>query len=448
MMECVLARPAGTIQGVFDNPAELHGAYDFVENEHVDPQAMLLAMTTATAARANAQPFVWIPTDGSSLAVTDRTQTKGTGRVGSSTGKGRGDQVHTALVLDREGVPLGVAALESWQRGPKSTRAQRAKRPTEQKETQRWLSARATIRATLSEVCPGLVRHYLHDRGADAWPVILDAIAPREGEFTTIRAAWDRRLWRDDATADAATTYLRQALVRAPLLGAHALEVAAGPRRKARTATLEVRACQVTLDLRNKQTREHAPATVYVVCAREVSAVPAGEKPLEWLLLTTYPIRTLEDATFVVDGYALRWVIERFHAAWKSAGTDVEASQLHAAKHRARWHLVLAAAAATLLRWQMRAVRAPDTPADQEFTPEQIEAIRDMQKDEVVPETGPVTLWQVIVALAYLGGWAGSRTRPPGITVLTRGWRRVMAYLQGQRRAAQRARSRLTGATS
>ena len=55
-----------------------------------------------------------------------------------------------------------------------------------------------------------------------------------------------------------------------------------------------------------------------------------------------------------------------------------------------------------------------------------------------------VPLWQVIVALAYLGGWAGSKTRAPGVTVIARGWRDVTAYLRGKRRAAQRARRRLT----
>jgi hypothetical protein len=353
------------------------------------------------------------------------------------------------LVLDPQGVPLGIAALEHWQRGPAMTRATRAQRPTEAKETQRWLNVRASTRGTLREVCPEVVRHYLHDRGADAWPVVLDMITPRSDEYTTIRAAWDRRLWPgDDTPVDAPTQYLRDALATTPVLGTYELSIPGGPKRQARRATLEVRACKVTLDLKDKRTGKHTPAPVYVVCAREMGPLPVGATRVEWLLLTTYPITTFDDAMFVVTGYTHRWVIESFHEAWKSAGTDVEATQLWAADHRARWSLILAVVAATLLRWQRLALASPDTPATTELTLEQLEALRDIQKDRVVPELGPVTLWQVIVALAYLGGWAGSKTRAPGIKVIARGWRRVMDYLWGKRRAAQRARERLTSESS
>jgi hypothetical protein len=441
----VLERPGGTIPRVFDNPAELHGAYDFVENDHVDPAAIVAAAAHATARRARGLPFVWIVTDGTSRSVTDRAGVKGTGRVGSGNAKGRGDQVHDALVLDPAGVPLGIAALEQWQRGPRKTRAQRARRATAQKETQRWLNARAAARATLAEVCPDVVRHYLHDRGADAWPVILDAVESRPGEYTTIRASWDRRLCdAADAPADAPTCHLRDALAAAPVVGTYGLAVPAGPRRAARDATMAVRACRVTLDLKDKRTEVHHAATVWAVCAREVSAVPVDEKPLEWMLLTTYPVTTFADAEFVLGGYALRWRVEQFHAAWKSTGTDVEASQLAAPDHRARWGIILAVVAATLLRWQLLATHAPETPAEREFTPEQLEAVRDLQKDEVVPETGPATLGQVVVALAYLGGWAGSKTRAPGVKVIARGWTDVMAYLRGKRRATQRAQRNVT----
>ncbi|MEZ4407821.1 MAG: IS4 family transposase [Polyangiales bacterium] len=446
MTDRVLSQPMGTIQAVFDHPAELHGAYDFVENEHVDVDAMREAAAIATARRARGLPFVWIPTDGTSLSVTDLKRTKGTGRVGSGHRAGRGDLAHDALVLDPQGVPLGIAALELWQRGPAMTRARRAALPVEQKETQKWLDVRERVRGTFSEVCPKVVRHYLHDRGADAWPVLLDMVQPRANEHTTVRAAWDRRLWDPtDAATDAPTRYLRQALADAAVLGEMELEVPAGPGRAAREATLSVRACAATLDLKDKRTKKHAPATLWVVCAREVSEVPAGSTPLEWMLLTTYEASTLALAFEVLRGYALRWRIERFHQTWKSAGTDVESSQLHAADHRARWDLILAVVAATLLRWQLLAVQSPTTPAEEEFTEEQLEAVRDMQQDEVVPETGRASLWQVIVALALLGGWAGSKTRPPGATVIARGWTRVMDYLRGKRRAAARAERNRSG---
>jgi hypothetical protein len=434
----VLLRPGGTVGAVFDNLAELHGAYDFVENDAVAPEAVVAAMGVSTATRARAFDMVWIATDGSSVTVADRKRGKETGRVGASTFATRGDKVHSALVLDPDGIPLGLCAQTQWQRGKALTKAARNRLPTRDKETQRWLDVRATVRALMIEHAPAVTRHFLHDREADAWPLLLDAIAGEPGEYTTIRGQWDRRLVTEEATDDAPTRYLREALIASEILGTYDLAVPVGPKRTARTARMEVRACRVTLDLKDKRTDQRHAAPVYVVCTREVSAVPKGEKAVEWLLLTTYPVTSLETARWIIAGYAKRWRIEQFHLAWKSAGTDVESTQLEAADHRARWSLILAAVAVTLLRWQLLARDRPTTEAAQEFTPEQVEAVRDLQTREEVPAHGAVTVGQMVRAIAFLGGWTGAKTRPPGTKILVRGWGEVTAYLRGQKRRAKR----------
>ncbi|MBI5513036.1 MAG: IS4 family transposase [Deltaproteobacteria bacterium] len=433
-------RPAGTIAAVFDNPAELAGAYDLVENDALDPQELVRCLGRAAAERARAHPFVWVPTDGTAQALTDRKKVKGTGRVGTTRQKARGDKLHDALVLDPEGVPLGVSCVLDWQRPEAPALKSHGRRDPCDKETQYWLEARDRTRVQLREHAPGVVLHFLHDREADAWPVLWDAVEHREGEFTTVRAQWDRRLVDTAVPDEPGARKLRDALARTPVCGALEVEVPAGPRRTARTATLEVRGCTVTLDLRDKRHGTHRAAPLGVGCVREVSPVPTGEAPLEWLLLTTYPVDTFEGCCHVVRGYALRWRIERFHAAWKTAGTDLEGMQLWKASHRSRWRLILAVVAVMLLRWQVLSTTRPDADASEVFTPEQVEAVRDLQKDEVVPETGPVTLWQMTVAIAYLGGWSGTRRRAPGLKVLVRGWERVAAYLIGLRRQRERVR--------
>ena len=434
----VLMRPGGTIGAVFNNLAELHGAYDFVENDAVPPAAIAAAMGVATATRARAFAMVWIATDGTSVSIADRKRGKETGRIGASTFATRGDKLHSALVLDPEGIPLGLCAQARWQRGKALTRAARNRLAPEDKETQRWLDVRATVRELLIAHAPAVTRHFLHDREADAWPLLLDAIAGAPGEYTTIRGQWDRRLMTDEATDDGPTRYLRGALAESGILGTYELAVSAGPKRKARTAVMEVRACRVTLDLKDKRTDRHHAAPIYAVCTREVSAVPKGDKAVEWLLLTTYPVTTLEAARWVIAGYAKRWRIEQFHLAWKSAGTDVESTQLEAADHRARWGLILAAVALALLRWQLLARDQPTTPAVQEFTAEQVEAVRDLQTRAEVPVRGPVTMGQMVRAIAFLGGWTGAKERPPGTKILARGWREVTAYLRGLKRRAKR----------
>jgi hypothetical protein len=439
MASSVLMRPGGSVGAVFDNLAELHGAYDFVENDAVDPRAILAAMGVAAATRATKYPFVYVATDGTAITLTDRTRSKETGRIGTNAYKARGDKIHSALVIDPEGIPLGLCAQCQWQR-PRAKAKNRNRRRTEEKETHHWLDARATVREVFEAQAPRVQLHFLHDREADAWPILLDAVEAKAGEFTTIRAKWDRRLVaaEEDPTADPPTRYLREALAASAVLGTYELQVSAGPKRTRRTAIMEVRACKVTLDLKDKKTDRHHDAPLDVVCTHEVSPVPKGEKPIEWLLLTTRPVETFADATQVIDAYRFRWTMEPFHLAWKSAGTDVEATQLEAADHRARWELILAAVAVTLLRWQLLAQKHPNKAAETEFTETQIEAVRDIQTQNEVPERGPVTMGQMVRAIAFLGGWTGSKHRPPGTKILVRGWGEVTAYLRGVQRREKR----------
>jgi hypothetical protein len=71
-----------------------------------------------------------------------------------------------------------------------------------------------------------------------------------------------------------------------------------------------VRTATVTLTMRQYARREIAPLTVNVVWAHEEGSTPTGEKPLDWLLLTTRPIRTFEQAYEIIQGYTQRWRIE------------------------------------------------------------------------------------------------------------------------------------------
>ena len=49
--------------------------------------------------------------------------------------------------------------------------------------------------------------------------------------------------------------------------------------------------------------------TVWVIRVWEEQA-PEGEEPLEWVLLTSVPTTTLEEAWERVDWYRHRWLVE------------------------------------------------------------------------------------------------------------------------------------------
>ena len=55
---------------------------------------------------------------------------------------------------------------------------------------------------------------------------------------------------------------------------------------------------------------------LYLIWAVELYAVP-GVEPLEWIILTTLTIKDFEDASWILDIYATRWIIERFQYVLK-----------------------------------------------------------------------------------------------------------------------------------
>ena len=60
-----------------------------------------------------------------------------------------------------------------------------------------------------------------------------------------------------------------------------------------------------------------SPITMWVVHAVEVDA-PKDAEPVEWILLTSLPVESFEDAWLVLEYYEKRWLIEEWHKALKT----------------------------------------------------------------------------------------------------------------------------------
>ena len=77
-----------------------------------------------------------------------------------------------------------------------------------------------------------------------------------------------------------------------------------------RDATLSLRFCPLTLRPPRHRQAEGLPAVaLWAVQVREGDP-PDGVEPIEWLLLTTVAVQTVDDAIERVAWYACRWGIE------------------------------------------------------------------------------------------------------------------------------------------
>ena len=205
------------------------------------------------------------------------------------------------------------------------------------------------------------------------------------------------------------------------MLGCHTLDLPARKGQPARTATLQIRARPLTLELRvSRQRRLYV--SMYAVAVRETRR----HKPLHWRLLTTVPVRSLPDALSVIHGYTTRWRIEEFHRAWKHGLCHVEDTQLRGRGAIEKWATILAAVAARAIRLSHRAREKPHAAATDELSRSEIDATIVLLRPQGIELGATPSLAQVVQWIAELGGFAGKYSgRPPGPTVIARGLKQV-----------------------
>src|SRR5437773_12323274 len=95
--------------------------------------------------------------------------------------------------------------------------------------------------------------------------------------------------------------------------------------RDGRIAHVTIRAAKVLLRAPARSGEKLPDIYVNAILVKEEQA-PAGEEPIEWLLLTSLPIETFAEATTVLDYYCCRWEIEIYFRVLKS-GCQVEELQ-------------------------------------------------------------------------------------------------------------------------
>lgn len=281
----------------------------------------------------------------------------GVGRVGNAAG-GRGFYLHTALIASADGPELaGLAAQELYARPlSKVKRVDSTRRKQLQtRETDMW-------GRTIDRVGPAPVgARFIHvcDRGADNFDVYCHLLEQRAG--WVIRAAQLKRLLHDGRSLD-------ETLAKQAAGGSYELTVRANQDQPARTALMEVRAAAIIVPRprsgvsRYARERGVTEIAMHAVEVREVSP-PRGVKPLRWVLLTSEPVRTFNDAWRIIEHYERRPLVEEYHKCLKT-GCRVEARQSRTGDRLAPVIGLLSVLAVRLLQLKTAARTDPEQPAE------------------------------------------------------------------------------------
>jgi hypothetical protein len=320
VLDTLGSHPMASVPTACGGWGETLAAYRLFDNPKVDAQAVLEPHYACTEARMREHKRVLCLQDSSEGDLTGKNDIEGLGPLNYETR--RGLYIHPTLAVTPERVPLGVLDAWTWAREPGSLGQDKGNRPIEEKESLRWLEGYRRV-SELVKTMPETQLVYVADREGDIYEVLAERTASGQP-----CADWLIRAEHDRCLADGRK--LRQAVEDAPVLAESEFELPATAKREARRVQQELRVAEVTLKAPHRSDRTLPDITVTAVLAREINP-PKGEKPVEWLLLTSVPVKTAEQALEKLRWYLARWEIE-IYQSWCLL-TSVFSSAVRAGYH-------------------------------------------------------------------------------------------------------------------
>jgi len=367
----------------------------FLRNPRVGVAEMIDQAAERTAARVGGRHL---------LTIQDTTS------LGDD-GQGHSINLHPTLAIDAAtGAVLGLVHTEVLRRDGKAGSPK--ERAFEDKQSRRWLTGSEQSARLLAAGAACITE--IDDREADIYEQF--ALKP-DGVDLLIRASQDRRLADGGKLFDAAAA--------ATDLGRMIIELPAVPGRKARTATLSLKACTVRIARPRRRVQPELPASIelMLVEAREIDP-PQGVEPAHWRLLTTHRIESFADAAQAVAFYRMRWTIEELFRVMKAKGFDVEALRIHDEapfEIMAVAILIAAVEVLALVRERDGAAGRPLTDVLAAEDQPALEAVCATLEGKTERQKNPHPKGSLAYAAwvcARLGGWTGYYGKPGPIVIL------------------------------
>src|SRR5437588_1919426 len=320
--EAMAHEPAASLPGQLHSEGEVHAAYRFLQQPDVSYEELMRPHVQQTREALGKPARVLLIQDTMEVDYQHHPTTSGLGPIGNGSHQGFLLQSVLAVVPGSRQV-LGLAQQEPFLRKTApagETKWQREQR--EQRESQVW---ERSVRA-IGAPPPGVQWIHVGDRASDRFP-FLRACLDQGCDFV-VRSAYDRRvdlLVEQAQTPVAPRSHHKQPPEQAAPLhlfevvrgwvvqGEQDLELEASKESKARTAHLAISFGSVRLlPPRMQEKSDLRPIVVEVVHVWEPQP-PESVEPLEWMLLTSVAIQSVDQAWERVEWYRMRWSVEDYH---------------------------------------------------------------------------------------------------------------------------------------
>jgi len=428
-----LSHPAGSLPEQSADTADLKAAYRLFACEGVSFEAVAGPHWEQTRRRLPGTYLVLDDTTELDFGIRRRIQ--GMGRTGN--GGGWGFLLHSALVVSAEGEEIfGLAGQRIRYRKPAPKKENTAQRLKRDRESVLW----GQVIDQVGQAPEGVRWVHVMDRGADNFEVYCHC---REQHTDWVVRVTQKQ--RTMIVPDGPSMPLNHYLKTLPLAGTYELQLrarAAQPKRghkaarkaqPARTAKVEVRFGRLEMPFPKHKSPylrrlTPTPIAMWVVHAVEVDA-PKDVERVEWILLTSLPMTSFDEAWQILEYYERRWLIEEYHKALKT-GCRVECRQLKSKEGLEKITAMLSVVAVRLLQLKSAARTNPARPARHVVPLRWIKMLLAVRKRSKL--TVAMSIGEFYRELAKLGGFLGRKSDgEPGWITIWRGWQKLYLLVHG-----------------
>lgn len=405
----------GVVQGDWAAAKGYYRLIDQPDDSAVTLDAIIAPHRRRTVQRMKAHATVLCIQDGTDINYSSLAQCEGLGVIGTNqTGaSSRGLHLHSTLAVSSEGLPLGVLGAQCWAPEPQSEASRpAAQKPLEEKKSFCWVKGLHESNELAREL-PETRQVCVMDREADFFELFEQ---PRHRRIDLlVRAKYNRRTGGESKLFDTLRTSEVCGQLRIPVPRKSARPKKSKQKARAgqvgRIAEVELRYQSIEFPAPNHH-KDKAPITLQIVHVRE-PAPPSGSTGLEWFLLTTCEIGSIEEAEQCLRWYCLRWRIEDWHRVLKS-GCGIEEFG-----HQTAQRLKRAIGINLVIAWRIMLMtllgrECPELPAEILFSDLEIEVLEAYAvKKTVKPQPNLATRYDWSRRSAVISG--GPKTPHPAI---------------------------------
>jgi hypothetical protein len=413
-----MGAPQESIPRASDNWPAAKGTYRFFSNKKVDPEIIYERHRVKVVERAKTEPIVLAIGDTTVLDYSSHPETKGLGPIKEEFSYGMLFQ--PVLLVTPERVPLGLIDQQTWVREAESLgKSEHKKLPIDQKESFKWLKsmeASERLQRQLDQEKTQVIS--IFDREGDIFDILAKATSSETASKLIVRACQDRRV-------EEPQSHLWGFMESQPVRGTFEVSVPRKKGCKERQAELAIRFSLMTISPpQNRKSEKLKSVEVFCVYVQEEHP-PKGAEAIDWMLLTTVPVLSVQDATQIVEWYTCRWMVEVFFKVLKS-GCKAEERQLETAERLKRCLALDSVVAWRILYLTTVGRKLPDLPCTVVFEEFEWKGLWVfVHKSTEIPRETP-KLQEVVRLIGRLGGHLGRKSDgQPGILNMWRGLQRL-----------------------